>query len=421
MSRPGIAAPADAAAPGGRQLGRASWHRRAGLLPLAYLAAIVVVGFAHPMLPQWRWLAVHLLLLGAVTNAILIWSAHFTAAVLRAPAPASRRGETIRLALLNAGVLGVLAGGSLDLPWVGVGGAAGVFAAVCAHLYWLMARLRAALPTRLAVTVHYYLAASVALLSGVPVGAWMLVTDGAARSRLVLFHAHVNLLGWVTLTVLGTVLTLWPTILRTRLADGAVAAARTALPVAATGLMLVALGVLAWWPALAAGGLALLAAAAVLVARPAVQAARRKPPASFAAWSIAAAAGWLLVALGVDAATLVTGSPDAAVAAFGRVLVPLLVGFAAQTVLGALSYLLPMVLGGGPAGVRAAIAVMERRWPQRVAMANAALAVFVLPVPPYVRITTSLLVLVALVQFLVPAVRLVLGRRAVVTSGGDRS
>ena len=62
------------------------------------------------------------------------------------------------------------------------------------------------------MTVHYYIAASVALLTGVPVGAWMLVVDDSARPRLVLFHAHVNLLGWVALTVLGTVLTLWPTV-----------------------------------------------------------------------------------------------------------------------------------------------------------------------------------------------------------------
>src|SRR5690606_8994214 len=61
--------------------GRASWHRRAGLLPLAYFAAIVLVGFIHPVLPPWRWLVIHLLLLGAVTNAIVIWSAHFSAAV----------------------------------------------------------------------------------------------------------------------------------------------------------------------------------------------------------------------------------------------------------------------------------------------------------------------------------------------------
>ncbi len=394
--------------------GRASWHRRAGLLPLAYFAAIVLVGFIHPVLPPWRWLVIHLLLLGAVTNAIVIWSAHFSAAVLRIPAPASRRGEAARLAVLNLGVVAVLAGGATGRPWVGVGGAALVFGAVCAHLAWLAMRLRAALAPRLAITVHYYLVAGVALLTGVPVGAWMLVSD-AGHARLVLFHAHLNLLGWVTLTVLGTVLTLWPTILRTRMDDGAVAAARTALPVATAGLVLLAVGVLAWWPVLATAGVALVAAAVLVVAAPSVRAARGKPPASFAAWSIAAAAGWLLVALGLDAATLLTAAgPDHAAADFGRVLVPLLVGFAAQTLLGALSYLLPTVLGGGPARVRAAIAALERHWPQRVVMANLALAGFLLPVPPYVRITTSLLVMAALVQFLVPAVRLVLGRRSTV-------
>ena len=49
--------------------------------------------------------------------------------------------------------------------------------------------------------------------------------------------------------------------------------------------------------------------------------------------------------------------------------------------------------------------------PLWVAMANAALAVFVLPAPPYVRITTSLLILAALLQFLIPAVRILLAAR----------
>jgi hypothetical protein len=176
--------------------GRARWHRRAGLLPLAYLAALVAIALIHPLLPSWRWLAIHLLLLGAVTNAIVVWSAHFTTAVLRAPAPADRRGEAFRLAVLNAGVVGVLAGGATDQPWPGVVGAGLVFAAVLAHLRWLGARLRVALPARFAVTVHYYVAAAAALLVGVPVGAWMLVVDDDSRPRLLLFHAHVNLLGW---------------------------------------------------------------------------------------------------------------------------------------------------------------------------------------------------------------------------------
>ncbi|GAA2653918.1 hypothetical protein [Paractinoplanes durhamensis] len=387
---------------------RASWHRRAGLLPAAYLAALVVLAVAHPLLPQWRWVAIHLLMLGAVTNAILVWSAHFTSAILRVPPPGRRRGEVVRLVLLNAGVVAVLAGP----PWVGVGGAAAIFAAVLGHLRWLAARLRAALPARFAVTVHYYLAAAVALLAGIPAGAWMLVVDDAGRSRVLLFHAHVNLLGWVMLTVLGTVLTLWPTVLRTRMDDAAVAAGRAALPVAIAGIALVAAGVLAWWSVLAVAGLAAFAAAVLVTACPAVRAARRKPPESFAAWSIAAGAGWLLVALAVDAVTLATaGGPDAAADRFGAALIPLLVGSVAQILLGALAYLLPMVLGGGPARVRERTAALDRHWPQRLAMTNTALAVFLLPVGPYVRITTSLLLLAALVQFLLPTGRLLLDRR----------
>lgn len=402
----------EASTGGSGPTGRANWHRRAGMLPLAYLTALVAVGLTHPFLPSWRWLAIHLLLLGAVTNAIVIWSAHFTNAVLRCPAPAHRRGESTRLTVLNLGVVGVLVSDVADQPWPGVVGAFLVFAAVAAHLAWLVARLRAALPARFNVTVHYYLAAAGALLIGIPVGAWMLVADGAGRPRLLLFHAHVNLFGWVTLTVLGTLLTLWPTVLRTRMADGAATAARRALPIAVAGLAALGIGVLAWWPPLAAGGLALVATAALLTAVPAARAARRKTPASFPTWSITAAAAWLLVALGVDAWTLLSApTPVAAADRFGTVLIPLLVGFVGQVLLGALAYLLPMALGGGPILVRERTERLDRNWPQRIAMTNAALAVFVLPVPPYVRITTSLLVLAALLQFLIPAVHVLLASR----------
>ncbi|HET8658073.1 MAG TPA: multicopper oxidase domain-containing protein [Micromonosporaceae bacterium] len=417
MSSPTVAA-VRPAPPGTGESGRAGWHRRAAALPLSYLAGIVVVGFVHPFLPSWRWLAIHLLLLGAASNAILVWSAHFTAAVLHSRTPASRRGEAARLAVLNLGVAAVLVGGATPARWVGVVGAGAVFGAVAAHLWVLAARLRTALPARFTITVRYYLAATVALLTGVPVGAWMLVVDDDARPRLLLFHAHVNLLGWVTLTVLGTLLTLWPTVLRTRMAGGAVRAATAALPTAVAGLGLLGVGLLGWWQPLAVVGLVLLAAAVLGCARPAVAVARARPPASFAGWSIAAAVGWLLVAIAVDAWTILA-APAAAAAAdrFGVVLVPLLVGFVAQVLVGALSYLVPMALGGGPTQVRLRTAALDRWWPQRVVMANLALAVFLLPVPAYLRITTSLLVLVALGQFLLPAAGLLVASRRPVATG----
>lgn len=119
-----------------------------------------------------------------------------------------------------------------------------------------------------------------------------------------------------------------------------------------------------------------------------------------------------MVALAVDAATLLPAAdPAGAADRFGAVLLPLLVGFVAQVLVGALTHLLPVVLGGGPAPVRRRTVLLERHGPQRVAMTNAALLVLVLPTPPFVRITTSLLVLAALVQFLVPAVRVLLTAR----------
>lgn len=390
--------------------GRAGWHRRVALLPLGYLTALAVLACLHPFLPAWRWLGIHLLLLGAVTNAILVWSAHFSAAILRIPVPPRRRAEAARLGLLNAGVIGVLAGGAADRPWVGVGGAVLVFGAIAAHLWWLAAEVRRALPARFAVTVHYYLAAAGALLTGIPAGAVMLV---AAGPRLLLFHSHVNLLGWVVLTVLGTLLTFWPTVLRTRMDDGAVAAARTGLPVAVGGLLLVGLGALLWWPAVAVAGLAAFAAAVVVTAVPAVRAARSRPPASFASWSIAAGGGWLLVALGLDAYAVGTATtPDAAADRFGGVLVALLIGAVAQILLGSLAYLLPMVLGGGPAVVRDRTERLDRHGAQRVTMANLALVVLQWPgAGSWTRVTTSLLVLAALVQFLIPAARVLISAR----------
>jgi nitrite reductase (NO-forming) len=51
------------------------------------------------------------MLLGAVTNAIIVWSRHFADALLHTPQrDGDRRAQAARLLLLNLGVLAVLAG-----------------------------------------------------------------------------------------------------------------------------------------------------------------------------------------------------------------------------------------------------------------------------------------------------------------------
>jgi hypothetical protein len=239
----------------------------------------------------------------------------------------------------------------------------------------------------------------------------MLLIDDAQRPRLLLFHAHINILGFVTLTILGTLLTLWPTVLRTRMAAAAPRTTRRALPLAIAGLAFSAVGALAWRPLLAAAGVVLLGAAVVMTAIPMLNTARQRRPASFATWSIAAGFGWLLIALCWDTVSFLTAA-DAADAAerFDTIVIPFGAGFVAQVLLGALSYLVPMVLGGGPAAVRLRDARLDGSGPQRIIMFNLALAGFLLPMPPYVRIAAAALLLAALLQFLVPAAQVLLSR-----------
>jgi nitrite reductase (NO-forming) len=154
-------------------------------------------------------------------------------------------------------------------------------------------------------------------------------------------------------------------------------------------------------PALAAVGVTGYLAGMALLAVPFVHAARRKPPRTFAAWSVAAGVGWLAAVLAVLVVALAPAE-DVATAARGlEWAVPFLAaGFVAQVLLGALSYLVPVALGGGPVPVRVASAVLDRGSAARVVAVNAGLVVLALPVPSLVRVLASVVVLAALAAFL---------------------
>ena len=81
---------------------------------------------------------------------------------------------------------------------------------------------------------------------------------------------------------------------------------------------------------------------------------------------------------------------------YGALTTIFVVGFALQVLLGALSYLLPVVIGGGPSVLRAGMAELERWGTARVAVANLGLAICLLPVPSLVRVVLSMVTLVAL-------------------------
>jgi len=381
---------------------RGRWPLR-DLPVVLWLLAVVVVSLLHALVPAPRWLVIHLLLLGAVSNAIMVWSRHFADALLHtAPRDGARRLQSVRLLLLNSGVIGVLTGVLSGLWPVTALGATAVAAAAAWHGVALVQLTRRALPSRFGATVRYYVAAACFL----PVGAALGTTlargvPGRLHEQVTVAHATANVLGWMGLTVVGTLVTLWPTMLRTRIAAGSERAARRALPILVLAILVAVGGALIGLRALVALGIVGYLTGLGLVARPFVAAARSKAPSSYPTWSVLAGLVWLLgclsslaVGIGTASSWAVAGDRLGSVAPF------LAAGFGAQLLLGALSYLLPMALAGGPAPVRAANAVMDRGGALRIVLVNAGLLVCALPVPGVVRATCSALVLGGLTSFL---------------------
>jgi nitrite reductase (NO-forming) len=405
---------------------RREWHLRANAVVLLYLAlAVVTLALqGSDVLPMPRWLAVHLLLLGAVTNAIVTWTEHFAVALLRSAAP-PRSVAAARLVALNVAVIGVLVGVAADVPPVTTVAAALLAAVVLAHLVALVRISRHALMNRFAGTIWFYVAAGLALAVGICLGTVVAVVDlsHSTHEQLHAAHVHANVLGWVGLTVLGTLFTLWPTVLRTRMVDDVMRIARVCLALSAVGVALAAAGLAVDVRPASLAGLTLFAAGVVVALQPFVATWRRKAPREGAAWSMAAATGWLLAGVVADVVLLVTAPDVTAYLARLDALVPALaVGFVLQMLVGALMYLLPVVLGGGPAAVRASIGRLSPGWVWRVALLNVGvLAVWVagaLHAPTMVLVAAWALVALPVLAFLVLVVGTVAPSKAHSPLGG---
>ncbi len=397
-------------------MGRTTWHVRAGAAVVAWLVALALVTLVHRGVPESRWLMVHLLLLGAVSNAILVWSSHFSAALLRIPEPETRRPEAVRLVLFNLAAVAVVAGMlAARWPLVLVGGVLAASVVVW-HVAVLLLRMRTALPSRFAGTLRYYVCAGLLLPVGIGLGITMAhgSLSDVAYGQVVVAHAVLNLLGWIALTVLGTLVTLWPTMLRTRMADRAEVVAGQALPVLVCSLLVAAGGALLGVRGLAAAGVLGYLGGLAWWGRPVVVAVRAKAPGGFATWSVLLALVWLVGSVAVFAGLLLTApSWPELVERAQWLTAPLLAGFVLPTLLGALSYLVPVVLGGGPAVVRATTAELDRAGLLRVTTVNIALLVCVLPVPSLVRVVCSVVLLVGFAAFVPLVVRaLRVARRA---------
>jgi hypothetical protein len=207
------------------------------LLGAATPAAVAHVVFAAGVLP---------LIFGAMT--------HFVPVLTRGRA-AGRAVQALPLGLLAAGLVAVTA---FLLPaFFLFGSHLAALAGLTLSLLmagWIVHRARAALGAP-HPCLHWYLAAVLCLALALAAVLAMPLLPGQ-RAALRLFHLHLNTLGFIGLTALGTLAVLVPTALGRPDPEAAGRLRRDLLP-AAAGVLLVAAGA-AWWMPAALGGALLL-------------------------------------------------------------------------------------------------------------------------------------------------------------------
>lgn len=384
---------------------RGTWFMR-DIPVILWLTAALMIALLHPVFDASRWLMVHLIALGGLTHSIMVWSVHFTNTLLKTQDLDDRRTQNRRLLVLQAGMLAVFLGVPTMQWWLTVLGAVLISGAVIWHAGALTYRLRIALPGRFRITVRYYIVAAAFL----PIGAFFGVLlayglPGDCYSKVLVAHTLVFLLGWVGLAILGTLITLWPTMLRTKMANGAEQASIRALPVLAVGLTTTIISPLVDLGWLGVVGVAVYGSGTMIAYTPMWRAARSRAPHSFPTFSASAALLWFPIALITLTVKIFTDGWATLATNYGVLTVMFLMGFGLQMLLGALSYLLPVVIGGGPRPLRAGMQELNRLGTWRVVTANLAIVICLLPVAPLVRVVLSGVALIAFALTLVCLLR----------------
>lgn len=415
-----------AARPGAGRPGGGRRNRARDYTVIIWLLSAVIIAAAHRVVPESTWLMVHLVLLGALTHSVFVWSQYFTAALLKTrPDEAQERAQRRRLSLLSLGSLAVFIGVPATWWWLVVAGATLVTAAVIWHGISLWRSLRRALPGRFRIAVWYYVAAACHLPVGAAFGATLAFgLDRTWHWRFLVAHTMTNLLGWIGLTVVGTLVTFWPTILRTRMDDRAEGFAKQALPWLIGSTAVVAAGALAGLQYIAVAGLLGYLVALGWWGRVLIAPLRRRPPREFSPASVLAAVIWWVVALVVTGWIVLVTPVSGWSEATGTLAALWAGGFAAQLLTGALSYLLPSVLGGGPRVVRAGAAWFDRFTTFRLVAINGALVLFLTPTPGWVKLTSGLLGVASVASFLplmILGIRASIAERKAIAQAGPRT
>lgn len=354
---------------------------------IAALAVMAIGLSTKNALPQPLWTMIHVVTLGVLSNAIMQWSWFFARALLHLPAHDKRAGRdaTARTIAFNVVLVGLVAAMWTANVWGTVAGAAGIGAVIAWHGLALLRASASKLGNRFALILRYYVASAAFLVLGCILAGFLTVAMFGphapawlleAREGMTVAHALVNVCGWVGLTIAGTLVTLWPTILRTKMDAGAPARAVAALPWMSAAILVAATCAgIEWMPGVGIGLLGLAAGLGFGVSVPMIASARAKGLSNYATWTMAAAFIWITVGLGAVAFHAFTSMSASALRTANLPWLPIIgAGGLGQVLMAALAYLMPVVIGGGPAVMRQGMAILEFAAPTRVMLRNAALA-----------------------------------------------
>lgn len=387
-----------------------TWHRKASRPVSLWMMVFLIAGATHTLIPNYRWVLIHLFTLGILSNSIVVWSQHLTEKFVQIKVPLSARPRQLaRIYLLNTGAIFTLVGQTLVEAWewhwlLTQVGAALVATAVAWHGVALFALWRQAESKRFRPVVSAYVASAFFLAVGATLGAFL--ATHPSHPRLLVAHVAANIGGFVGLAAAGSLTILFPSIWRTKGINP-----RMSLNFTLLGLGVLATLVGSIWNVPQVGlilyclGWALSLQGWLVNALTVVRDPRGRI--TFPALSVLFSSFWLLGGL-VYYTTQHFFSSEPKIP-----MLALVVGFGAQLLIGVMGYMLPTTMGGGPSAVRAGLLEYNRWGLGRSVFVNGGLALWLATDSSLTMVAASLLCLGSMAVFPILTARAVKAQKAV--------
>lgn len=285
------------------------------------------------------WGPLHAFLAGTVLLIISGASQMFTITWAAAPAPSPGLTTAQRWSAV-LGTACVLTGVSLTVPALVWAGAAALATALLLLGWSIRRSVLRSLLRRFDLSSRFYLLAVGCAVAGVGLGALLATGTGEGwGTSMRLVHSHLNLVGFVGFTIIGTLPTFLPTVAHHRAVSGREAAIAWWMCAGAAAAMLAGL---AAGPAAVGAGTLGTGVAAALVLTGVLSRLWERGRGRPAFVQLAVGVGWLCAWTVVDGARLLSG---AGAVPFGPWTGAVVLAGVGQVLAGSLAYLLPVLTG----------------------------------------------------------------------------